>query len=64
MLLYYQELIMTSCFARANISNNRFSPQLKLDGQWEVALYDMALHNSKLNKINLEILLHGRILVM
>ena len=52
MLLYYQELIMNSFIARANISNNRFSPQLKLDGQWEVALYDMALHNRKPNRKN------------
>ena len=44
---------MNSFFARANISDNKFSPQVKLDGQWEVSLYDMALHNnSKQNKKN------------
>ena len=37
---------MNSFFARANISDNKFSPQLKFDGQWEVSLYDMALQNN------------------
>ena len=41
---------MNSFFARANISYNKFSPQLTLDGQWEVSLYDMALHNNSKQK--------------
>ena len=43
---------MNSFSARAKISNNRFSPQLKLDEQLEVALYDMVLHDIKPTKPN------------
>ena len=38
---------MNSFLVRAENSNNRFSPQLKTDEHWEVALCDMALHNIK-----------------
>ena len=38
---------MNSFFARLDLANNRFSPQLKLDGQWETALYDISITSSK-----------------
>ena len=30
-------------FVRCNLSSNVFNPELKLDGKWEVAAYDLAL---------------------
>ena len=32
-------------FLRCNLSSNIFNPEIKLDGKWEVAAYDLALGN-------------------
>ena len=32
-------------FVRCNLSSNIFNPEIKLDGKWEVAAYDLALGN-------------------
>ena len=30
-------------FVRCNLSSNVFNPEIKLDGKWEVAAYDLVL---------------------
>ena len=32
-------------FLHCNLSSNIFNPEIKLDGKWEVAAYDLALGN-------------------